>query len=79
MADTERVTIKQLYEQIEKLDTKLGKKIDSLESKIENNYVTRTEFEVALEPLKRLVWGVVGAVTSGLIGAIFFLITQGSS
>ncbi len=63
------ITIRDLYE----LQEKMSKQMNHLEEKIESKYVTQVEFE----PIKKLVYGVTGAIIMAIVGAIMTLILKG--
>lgn len=46
--------------------------IKNLDSKIDNNYVTKTEFE----PVQKLVYGLVGLILTSVVGALLYLVIQ---
>lgn len=46
--------------------------IKSLDTKIDNNYVTRTE----LEPIKNLVYGFVTLALTGVVGGLLTLVIR---
>ena len=80
----ETVTQKQLYElqqqtnaAVNSLQNDVTNRLNGLNDKIDAKYPTRSEFSAELEPLKRLIWGTVAAVTTGFIGALFLLISRG--
>ena len=47
--------------------TRVREDIKSLENKIDNNYVTRTEFE----PVKKLVYGLVSLTLMTVVAALY--------
>lgn len=69
---TNVVSNKELYEAVDGSRKEIGARIDKLEDKIDSNYVTHTE----LEPIKRLVYGAVGAILLAFIGAIIALVIR---
>lgn len=52
--------------------TRVREDIKSLENKIDNNYVTKTEFE----PVQKLVYGLVGLVLTTVFGALVLLVIK---
>lgn len=58
----------------EKIDGIEGK-IDRMESHIDGRYVTQQEFE----PIRNLVYGVVGTVLLSVLGAVIALVVRGGS
>lgn len=46
--------------------------ITALSDKIDNNYVTKTEFE----PVQKLVYGLVGLVLTTVVGALLLLVVK---
>lgn len=50
----------------------LKKQFNNLEEKIDNNFVTKTEFD----PIKRLVYGMVGIILTGVIVGILAIIIK---
>lgn len=48
----------------------LNDKVDTISDKIEKNYVTQDQFE----PVKKIVYGLVGIILFGVVGAILALV-----
>lgn len=47
----------------------LVEKVDNIECKLDKKYVTKVEFE----PIKKLVYGLVGAILLGFLGGLLQL------
>lgn len=75
MTDSERVTQRQLFEQIKAMDDKMENRFESLINKIDGNYVTRREFEAELDSLKKLIYLLVGGVVTA--GFTYFTVAGG--
>lgn len=50
----------------------LKTQFNNLEDKIDNNFVTKTEFD----PIKRLVYGMVGVILTGVIMGILAIVIK---
>lgn len=48
--------------------------ISDIKSKLEKDYVTRPE----LDPIKKIVYGLVGLILTGVVGALLALVLQGA-
>lgn len=75
------VTNKDLYEELGKLrheldtaDRDIENKVSVLESKVDRTYVKLIEFE----PVRKIVYGLVGAVLLSVIAALLALIIRNS-
>lgn len=55
----------------QKLDS-LGEKIDKIDKSLECDYVTQDQFD----PIKRIVYGMVGVILLGVVAALFALIIK---
>lgn len=56
-----------------KLDS-LSREVEDLKHTIENQMVTRTEFELRVGRIEKLVFGMVGLILTGVLGAVLTLI-----
>lgn len=63
--DIDIALIRQSTENIEK-------RVDSIDLKLEKNYVTQDQFD----PIRRLVYGLVGLILVGVVTAVLALILQ---
>lgn len=52
--------------------TYVRKAVDDLNEKVDHNYVTKEEFR----PVKQLVYGLVGLILMGVVGAILSLVVR---
>lgn len=50
----------------------IKKAISDLSAKIDDNYITRQEFE----PIRKLVYGLVALILTGVVGGLLTLIIQ---
>ena len=55
--------------------TYIKEKMDALDTKMNNNYVSKEEFE----PVKNIVYGLVGIILIAVIGALLALVVQGKN
>jgi len=66
------VTIKEVYELVEKSETKISQKIDRLSEEIDDRYVTKVEFH----PVQKVVYALIGAILLAVLMAIMALIIK---
>jgi len=70
MTNADRITTKEVYRLVEDMRRELRTDISKLDDRISKNYVTQEEFE----PVKKLVYGVVGLILMSVVGALLALI-----
>jgi len=51
----------------------IKEKVSAVDSKLNNNYVSKEEFE----PIKKIVYGMVGLILVAVVGALVSLIIKG--
>jgi hypothetical protein len=75
------VTNKDLYEELGKLrheldmaDKDIENKVGQLEAKVDRTYVKLVEYE----PIRKIVYGLVGAVLLAVVSAILAVVIKGS-
>jgi tetrahydromethanopterin S-methyltransferase subunit G len=50
----------------------IKKQLDSIDNKVSNHYVSKEEFE----PIKKIVYGLVGLILVGVVGAMVSLVVR---
>lgn len=50
----------------------IKKRLDQIDGKLENQYITRLEFE----PIQKLVYGLVGLILVAVVGALVSLVVM---
>ena len=66
----DKITTKEVYRLVEETRKELKGDIGRLNDKVDSRYVTHEEFE----PIKRLVYGVVGLILVAVVGALLALV-----
>lgn len=76
-SNTERVGIKDVYQLVDRETSKLYEKIQSVEDKIDNRYVPRTELDNRFKPIeddlnrfKNLVYGTIATLIGLIVAAV---------
>jgi hypothetical protein len=72
MANGDKITTKEVYRLVEETRKELKSDIGKIDDKISREYVTHDEFE----PIKRLVYGVVGLILVAVVGALVAMVIQ---
>ena len=70
--DSNKITTQQIYDLVDRKTGELRKDIQSLEMRVDGHFITREEFE----PIKRLVYGMVAVVLTGVFGALLALVLR---
>ena len=60
---------------VEKVDN-IEKKVDGIVQKLDSNYLQKVEFDARFEPIAKIVYGLIMAVMSALIGIVLLFITR---
>ena len=66
----DKITTKEVYRLVEDTRKELKDDISNLNDKVDSKYVTHDEFE----PVKKVVYGLVGLILVAVIGALIGLI-----
>ena len=66
------ITTREIYELVDKTRTELKSDISTLQSKIDDHYVTKDEFD----PIKRLVYGLVGLILIAVFSSLVALVIK---
>lgn len=49
-------------------------KVDELSDKLESKYVTQDEFKAKVDPLGKLVYGVIGLILTAVVGGLLSMV-----
>ena len=72
MAKNNNITTQQVYDLVDKKYGELNASLKSLETKVDSHFVTHAEFE----PIKKLVYGMVGLILIAVMGALVALVVK---
>jgi hypothetical protein len=68
------ITTARVYELVDQTRKELSDKIERVNEKLEEQYVTRKEFEAEIAPIKRVVYGALGVILTAVITGVVALV-----
>lgn len=68
--DTNKITTREVYDLVDRKINEVNRNIASLETKVDSRFVTHEEFE----PIKKIVYGLVGLILISVVGALVALV-----
>lgn len=71
---TDLAVLQSQYVEIQKNLARIEAKSDARDAKLENDYLTRREFDAEFGPVKKIVFGGVGVVLLTVVGAVLALV-----
>ena len=54
----------------------MREKLDELSDKLDNKYVTQDEFKAKIEPMSKIVYGIVAVILTTVVGALLGLVVN---
>ena len=54
----------------------IKKDVGTIKQTLSKDYITRKEFELAFSPIQRIVYGIVGLILTGVVGALISLVVM---